>query len=134
MRDLHDILEKALHNSAYCDDCPNHTPHKEVCDIPQHQGAYTKYSCRVAETKGDPKECPEVQEYLQQYQAYKDSISMADICQKDEKVLLRITDVEAAFEVEYSDCYEANQEIANAAKMLVEAINAAREQMVDEEV
>ena len=69
MRDLHDILEKALHNSAYCDDCPNHTPHKEVCDIPQHQGAYTKYSCRVAETKGDPKECPEVQEYLQQYQA-----------------------------------------------------------------
>ena len=97
MRDLHDILEKALHGSVYCADCPNHTPHKEVCDIPQFYGTYTEYSCGVAERGGDPKECPEVQEYLQQYREFKDGISMADICREaDAEVVSALENLRAS--------------------------------------
>ena len=128
MRDLHDILEKALHNSAYCDDCPNHTPHKEICDIPQHQGVYTTYSCRIAETGGAPKECPDVQEYLRQYQEFKDSISMADICRTaDSEVVSALENLRASVDADVIA-------MRCAVRRVVLTLDAAREQMVDEEV
>lgn len=128
MKDLNTLLEKALHGSVYCADCPNHTPHKEVCDIPQHQGAYTTYSCRIAETGGDPKECPDVQEYLQQYHAYKDSLSMADICREaDAEVVSALENLRASVDAGVIA-------MRSAVERMARVLDTVREQMVDEEV
>ena len=68
MRDLRDILDNAL-GSPECEDCPHYVRRIEHCNVPQHQGEYVETECNLAESGGDPNECPVVVSYKVDYAA-----------------------------------------------------------------